>query len=633
MKNIVSFQYNFVLTILIVTTLLYFNSLSNNFNIDDRLYYTDELINKDVSEALKIIFTEPSFTQADGLKHEYRPVSKLLFYLEVKIFGINPFVSHIISLLFFQSFLLLLWYFIKRVIQFKDSFLAEASILLLAVHPLSTEIVCSSKAREELYVVLFGLIAVISLFKYLRTKKNTYLFSLFVCFVLAILSKKTGVLLLVILPLLFYTWSEDFKIKNVVVFAGLLFFAGYFTILIHDKLESGDRMLLFAENPLVDENVTISERIKTGFHIIGKYITTIVYPVRLSSYYGYPIFDVVKGVSTPFFIGLTFFIIGIPAGIYLFLKKNNYGFFLLATLIILFSFSNIPELLPGVFADRFGFIILLFMVPVLIKLVIIIASVANESNRLKYYLLVVPIFFLSLLSYKRSLEWKDLETLFTADVLSYPDNHKLLLELGNFYFEKGQSENDFREKEKSLTYSKKYYEKSAAILPGNQMMESNLAGINCMLGKEKECDDVISKSYSNKEKEQYLMDLHVYFLNKKDNLKAIKYLEKILVINADYLKGYETLNRLYFKSNQEEKGTALLSKFIAKYPESPLGYAEMANYLLTQNDTLGALPYVEKAAIKKPYNPGVLSFLINYYQKKGNYEKANYYHLILSEKE
>lgn len=632
MKNIVSFKYNFVLIILIVTTLLYFNSLSNNFNIDDRLYYTDELINKDISEAVKIIFTEPSFTQADGLKHEYRPVSKLLFYLEVKIFGINPFVSHTISLLFFQSFLLLLWYFIRRVIQFKDSFLTEASILLLAVHPLSTEIVCSSKAREELYVVLFGLVAVISLFKYLKSKKAAYLVSVFVCFVLAILSKKTGILLLVILPLLFYMWSEDFKIKNAVVFACLLFFAGYFTIFIHDKLESGDRMLLFPENPLVDENVTIFERIKTGFHIIGKYITTILYPGHLSSYYGYPLFDVVKNVTAYFFIGLLFFIIGVPVGIYLFLKRNNYGFFLLSGLIILFSFSNIPELLPGVFADRFGFIILLFMVPLLIKLVIIIASVANESNRLKYYLLVVPIFFLSLLSYKRSLEWKDLKTLFTADVLSYPDNHKLLLELGNFYFEKALAENDFGEKEKSLISGKEYYERSARILPDTPIIKSNLAAINCMLGKEKECDDVIAKNHFDRQKEQYLMYLHEYFLNKKDNLKAIKYLEKILVINPDYQKGYETLNRLYFKSGQEKKGTVILLKFITKYPESPLGYAEMANYLLTKNDTLGALPYVEKAAIKKPYNPGVLSFLINYYQKKGNYVKANYYHSILSER-
>lgn len=632
MKNIVSFKYNFVLLILIVTTLLYFNSLSNNFNIDDHLYYNEELANKDISEAVKIIFTEPSFTQVDGLKHEYRPVSKLLFYLEVKIFGINPFVSHTISLLFFQSFLLLLWYFIKRVVQFKESFLAEVSILLLAVHPLSTEIVCSSKAREELYVVLFGLMAIICLYKYLKTKKTSNLISVFVCFILAILSKKTGILLLVILPLLFYMWSEEFKIKKGSIFSGLLFFVAYFTIYVHDQLESGDRILLFIENPLVDQNVTLIERVITGFHIVGKYITTILYPVHLSSYYGYPLFDVIKNVSVHFFIGLLFFIVGIPVGIYLFLKRNIYGFFLLSSLIILFAFSNIPELLPGVFADRFGFIILLFIVPLFVKLIVVIVSGTQKSIQLKYYLLVLPILFLSLLSYKRSLQWKDLETLFVADVLSYPNNHKLLLELGNFYFEKALAENDFGEKDKSLISGRKYYEKAVTIFPDNQMVKSNLEIISCKLGNEKKCNDFILKSNSNRDKEQYLMYLHDYFLNKKDTLKAIKYLEKILIINPDYQKGYETLNRLYFKSGQEQKGIETLSEFIARYPESPLGYAEMANYLLTQKDTLGALPYVEKAAIKKPYNPGVLSFLINYYQKKDNYEKANYYHLILSER-
>ncbi|WP_163401224.1 glycosyltransferase family 39 protein [Flavobacterium fluviatile] len=633
MKNIVSFKYNFVLIILIVTTLLYFNSLSNDFNIDDHLYYNEELANKDITEAVKIIFTEPSFTQVDGLKHEYRSVSKLLFYLEVKIFGMNPFVSHTISLLFFQSFLILLWYFIKKVIQFKDSFLAEASILLLAVHPLSTEIVCSSKAREELYVVLFGLVAVISLFKYLKTNKKTYLISLFVCYILAILSKKTGILLLVILPLLFYMWSEELKIKKSIIFSGLLFFVGYLTIYVHDQLESGDRVLLFIENPLVNQNVTILERIKTGFDVIGKYITTILYPKHLSSYYGYPLFDVIKDFSVHFFIGLLFFMFGIPLGIYLFLKRNYYGFFLLSTVVILFSFSNIPELLPGVFADRFGFIIMLFMVPLLVKLVTIIASAAKGSNQLKYYVLVLSILFLSMLSYKRSLQWKDLETLFTADVQSYPENHKLLLELGNFYFEKALAENDFSEKEKSLITGRKYYEKSIAVFPDNQMVKSNLEIISCKLGNEKKCNDFILKSNSTRDKEQYLMYLHDYFLNKKDTLKAIKYLEKILIINPDYQRGYETINRLYFKSGQEEKGIKILEKFIAKYPESPLGYAEMANYILTKKDTLEALPYIEKAAIRKPYNPGVLSFLINYFQKKNNYKKTSYYNSILSETE
>ncbi|GGF01205.1 hypothetical protein GCM10011518_08300 [Flavobacterium limi] len=428
-------------------------------------------------------------------------------------------------------------------------------------------------------------------------------------------------------------WSEEFKIKNAIVFAGLLFLAGYFTIFIHDKLESGDRILLFAENPLIAENVTLAERTKTGFHVIGKYITTILYPGHLSSYYGYPLFDIVKNVTCHFFIGLLFFIIGIPAGIYLFLKRKKFGFFLLASLIILFSFSNIPELLPGVFADRFGFIILLFMAPILVKLVIISFLIFKGSSNLKYYLIIVPALLLSLLSYKRSLEWKDSETLFEADLKSYPENYKLLLELGNFYFEKSLAENDFNEKEKSLILGKKYYERYAKIPFDNHAIKSNLAVINCMLGKEAECNDVISVSLSNREKEQYLMYLHEYFFNKNDTLKAIQYLEKVLVFNPDYQKGYETLNRLYFKSGYRQKGIAILSKFISKYPESPLGYAEMANYLLTQKDTLNALPYIEKAAIRKPYNPGVLSFLIDYYQKKGNHAKAGYYNSMLSERE
>ena len=617
-------KYGFITVLLAVTFLLYSKSLWNEYNIDDQLYYNEELTTQPFFKAITSIFTQPSFTEETGFRHEYRPISKLLFYLEVKLLGKNSFISHTISLLLFTSLLFGLWYLLEKTIQVKQQFIIRGSLILFALHPINTEIICSAKTREEIYVLLFSVIAVLFLYRFQKLKKKKDLFFLLLFYLLALFSKKNGILFLPVYILLYHFWTPEQKIKQKLLFALQLILATVFYIFIHDTLEySGNRVLEFAENPLVAAQGHLGEMFKNSLHIIGKYIALLAYPHPLSCYYGYPLFQTLKSTTPYFWIGFCSFLIGCPASVYLICKRNTFGYLLLFLLFFLFSLSNCIEVLPGIFADRFAVFPLLFFIPLVVQF---ITTVEDKTGvKLKKISLIVIAVGFGYLTYARSLEWKNFPTTVKADLKSYPENYKLNMELANYYYKMATNEHSYPEKTKHYQQAKKQYDKTLKILPNNLSVADRINELSVFLGNEKVGRELILKSTAKEQKLIYLNALYEHVNQQNHSTKTIQYLEEILTLEPNYLKGYEILNRLYFKTHQEKKGIALLNKCIQYHPNSPLGYAEMANYRLSQKDTLQALPYIEKAAVKKPYNPGVVAFLIRYYSLKGNSQKADDY--------
>lgn len=140
---------------------LYGQSLGFNYVWDDSLLFLDRaaLINDPLSWSLLSVPVLPGTTYM-------RPLTFLSWFIEFKLFGQNPFVSHLINVLIFSANVLLVFSVSKKLLELKGksteyalkaSFLAAVFYL---VHPAMVESVAWVSGRFDLMATLFILAAV-----------------------------------------------------------------------------------------------------------------------------------------------------------------------------------------------------------------------------------------------------------------------------------------------------------------------------------------------------------------------------------------------------------------------------------------------------------------------------------------
>ncbi len=93
--------------------------------------------------------------------------------------------------------------------------LAFLAALLFTTHPIHSEAIANVKSRDEIFSLIFISLTFLYTFKFLETKKGKELFWACVMFLLALLSKEYAVMLLFLIPIAVYTFTEnDFDIKT-----------------------------------------------------------------------------------------------------------------------------------------------------------------------------------------------------------------------------------------------------------------------------------------------------------------------------------------------------------------------------------------------------------------------------------
>lgn len=609
--------YNFIYFIVFITFIVFSFSLTNDFNIDDQLYINNRYQGQPFIAVIKSIFTQPTFVEMDGVQHEYRPVAAMLFFMEYRLFGMHPFVGHAINLLLYLFLIWGIWHVLFfRLAAFYQSVL-RISILIFAIHPIHAEVVCSIKAREELYVILFGFAALYFLYQCLLQSKPSKYGWMLLFFLLALLCKKSGLLFLPIFVLFHYLWSKQYWSKQTLFLYAAWLMTSVVYIFIHDNLESTGRVLFFYENPLISNTYSFEQKAATSLFIIGKYAWMQIYPHPLSCYYGYPVIPILSFSSILPWMSLCFFGLLVIFGWIWWRNKNPFGAIGLALSVTVFAISNIIEPIPGLFADRLAFMPSLFFVPLFCVVVLKILKSLAIKKSVQCLVIVSFATFLGVSSFSRTFDWKDSSTLFMADLKSYPNNLRLLTETGNVFIQAAKEEQlSFEEKQNHLIAARKNIDLALLITPNDFKLKQVKAELDCLTGKDSACAVAMNSGVLPKPFFRYYESLTQFYEKKQDTLKIIFYLEKAIAVEPGNLKIYEQLNRLYFLTNKTQNGIDLLQNVIRQFPNSPLGYAEMANYYLSVKDTLKALPFIEAAAIRPPKNPAVIQFLIDYYSHK-----------------
>jgi tetratricopeptide (TPR) repeat protein len=189
------------LILVLVTVLVFGNILWNGYNMDDNLVTRNHPLTSKGIVSLKKIFTQSYYSNTADITFGYRPMVLASFAIEHQFFGQHAWVSHAINLLIYLLTILILYGVFKLHLSHVHKLFAFLAMLLFAVHPLHTEVVASIKNRDELLALLFGALAFKKLFQYADNYKilNLLLASLFLIF--GLLSKKTVLPLIYILPI------------------------------------------------------------------------------------------------------------------------------------------------------------------------------------------------------------------------------------------------------------------------------------------------------------------------------------------------------------------------------------------------------------------------------------------------
>ena len=161
----------------------------------------------------------------------FRPVLMVSLAADAILGGLNPAAYHQMDILLHIFSVFLIFVFLLK-LGF-DKKICFAFCALFAVHPVFVQAVAWIPGRNDTLLAVFVMASLIFLIDYLNTKRSVYLFSHAFMFLAALLAKETAIVLIVIIPLMIFTFNkENYKISEIKKICFFLLFAAavYFSL-------------------------------------------------------------------------------------------------------------------------------------------------------------------------------------------------------------------------------------------------------------------------------------------------------------------------------------------------------------------------------------------------------------------
>ncbi len=611
-KKINRFQIGFVL---LFSFLLYSNTLFFSYTLDDTLVITENAFTKQGFSGIAKILTKDSFVGFLGENKNllpggrYRPLSQITFSMEYAVLGLNPFVGHAVNVLLYSLLCVLLFLILKRLLLFNQKsewYLSLPFIItiLFASHPIHTEVVANIKGRDEIMGLLFVLVSILFVLKYLESQKSRnkvlFLISIFVFFLLALLSKENAATFLLIIPVTLYFFNEkSFIQKTTSLIPIFLAFVAFVYIrykalgfLIGNEVIQTELL----NNPYFQ--TSNSDKYATIFFTLWKYIQLLIIPHPLTHDYYPKQIPIISWSDYRAFLPLLLYAGLIIFSVWGFFKKNFIAFGLIVYLACLSIASNIVFNVGTFMNERFVFAASLgFCMIVAYILLIIIPKTKIQQNypKLVKTILIIILCFYSIKTFSRNFAWKNDYTLFTTDVNISTNSAKVKVSAANVLIEKAKNTKDKRQQTELYNEAKNHLVKALEIHPKNiaawvllgsdyvyleNYNQANVCYENCLrlsktysyaltnlnsLGqityKEKKYDASI-RAYKTLlkyegEKTETLYWLGIGYLEMNNIDSALYFLNDVTKIDSNYYQAYNKLGEIYGKHKNDIK-TSLL---------------------------------------------------------------------------
>jgi len=416
---------------------VYANSFGNGFVWDDSQIIVTNNENRDLSKIPGLfVSTDTAYTYDES--SYYRPLNRLTYVLEYKLYELNPFGYHAGNILLHATAVLLLYYLLNSL--FSSTGLAFTTALLFAVHPINSETVNFISARNNILSTVFVLSSFIVFIRAEIKQKTVYFWFSGFLFFLGLLSKEIAAMLPIMLLAYNFKFSSPIAKKIRQKFISLLPFA--FFAIIYIVL----RAITLSNNiePVFNTN-NFGVRILQNIYIIPKYLSVFFLPSNLNAYYLIP--EDYLHFKTFLISGWAIIMLLL---FYLIKSKRPAAIFGLVWFAVNFiPISNIIAIPSAQMAERYMYL------PA-IGLFIITAEYLNTFymkgiwNKAVISCFVIIIFALSLITVKRNTIWKNDFSLFESITISQPESPFGYYNLGCVYKGSGDLQNAKKEWEKTL---------------------------------------------------------------------------------------------------------------------------------------------------------------------------------------
>lgn len=534
------------LILFISAFLIYINSLSNQFAFDDKGLILENKYTIEGTD-LKEIFTHNyrygAGKTSDGL---YRPLVNLSYVLNGHGEQPDPKPYHFFNILF-NAFNSVLLFFIVKKLTGKIT-LAFISSLIFSLHPIHTESVANIAGRPEILFCFFLFLSWISFIYF----KNVYLSVLLSTsfLLLGLLSKETAIVLPIIIILSDLIirkglFNKEYLLKILVLF----FISGLYLLirwLILNESSLGN-VPNFYDNQIFASNSI--ERISTALSVLFKYLTLLIFPLKMSSDYSYMSIPTLHNIFNPYSAAAIIIVL------VLFYISFNYFKSFPELLIGLAIFtppyllvSNILFPIGTIAGERFMYLPLAGVSLILGSLFMNIIKINKIAG-----LLVLSIFLTgySARTLVRNTDWYDDYSITKKDLSNYPSNVKLLLNMGILSAKKGD-----------MSLATELYSKALSIYP--------------------EFTDAMT-AYGKLEYDRKNFD------------SSIEYYSKAAIIKPESPQIIFDYASVLINSGQFEKAENLLFEKIIKIPSSPLLYQALGNLMIQKGKFNESIEYYEKS--------------------------------------
>ncbi|MDO8142904.1 MAG: tetratricopeptide repeat protein [Candidatus Brocadiales bacterium] len=437
--------------IILISALLYLNTLSNTFVYDDAYVITENYFIKSWGNLPKL-FTKDYLPFSGELS--YRPIVTLTYFFDYAIWRLNPIGYHLTNVILHTINVFLFYLFMKSISR--NSSLSILATLLFLSHPLLTETVNAVCYREDILASIFFLLSFIYFTKILvpsfqagtptqQTNTRFVIYYIISCgsFFLALFSKEMAITLPILLVLFDLLYCFPNKIKSLSPANTLLrlkrrfpFYSGYISV-------AGFYLFIrFVEFKNTFKTIDVyPTNIFTMTKVVASYLKLLFIPINLNADYYIP--DI-RGMSISFILSSLFIVLALII-IVRFYKRNK----LMTFFALWFFITLLPVLgfipIGNIMAERYLYL------PIIGFCGATGCLVTNSAFR-KKGIIIIGIIILSMQFgvIWRNGVWRDDTTLWLYTYQRESNSARACSNLGNTYFKNKQYEAAIQMYRKSL---------------------------------------------------------------------------------------------------------------------------------------------------------------------------------------
>jgi tetratricopeptide (TPR) repeat protein len=457
---------------------LYGNTLKNDYALDDAIVITQNEFTKQGIQGIPSILSTDSFVGFFGKDKKlvaggrYRPLSLVSFALEYHFFGKNPFISHLLNIIFYAILVFLIYWVISNLLSnfLKElqKIIALVTAFIFMLHPIHTEVVSNIKGRDEIFSLLFSLLSFGATMYYVRKTNWAWICGAMVFMFLALLSKENALAFVLIIPFGLYYFQHVSLPKAGKIFIFLIIPAIIF-IFIRQRILgefSASEANELMNNPFL--GASSEQKLATIFYTWAIYLKLLLFPHPLTYDY-YPYHIGLVGFSN-LLVWITLIVL---AGLSVFVFKNIrtrniYSFSIIGFAVSFIMVSNLIFPVGTFMNERFVFMPSLFWSMALSAASI---SLIYRKELPKYMIFLIStigilyVLFFAGKTITRNEVWKNDFTLFTTDVKTSATSAKSNCSAGGKLWEQAKTLTDSIQQKKYFNLSEKHLRKALEIYP------------------------------------------------------------------------------------------------------------------------------------------------------------------------